>query len=274
MTVERSTVRERQWQAWAGTVGDLSRLGDAIAQMVELRRNAALQEFDEETKRLNNEEGSWLDWNAERKADRDILERDVVRSTASEGTDKASGSMEDILPEIDRRTTDTVSFEYRSPSLRLASRSGDTLRVRLSRSGHRPGVTLEVVSSNQGWAKQTAVHLDEEIEKGKPGWAWVHTPIGIAALFAAVFLVVAITVTLILWPHIGGKYAGTISVLLGSAIGCPIGTACISAKPREWFFPRFEIYGESGASSGYRRAGYLVGLVSALVIGIVVNLIS
>ena len=178
--LEHKVSRSRRWQAWAGDLEDLMKLGRTLEE--------AAHQLDP-------------DWPG-------------ISATVVEGTDHISGPIGDVVSSIDRRSASSVSFAVASEMRHLY----DFLSATVGKEGYQQGASVNVSSSNTAWARQTFARLSEEVEKGVPRWALLRTPwgrrlVGVAgglAMFSALALALAgLTRVAVVYPASAGAGLAT-----------------------------------------------------------------
>ena len=272
--------------------------------MTEFRRKAILELFDAETDLRFRDitdisiqlpspgiVGSYLEPVVPKEAVKSVLEerrrqdrlalesRYQPKVTMVDGDDTTTGASAAVFAELDKRTVRSLTFVVGD------SYENEHVIIELSREGIRSsgysgmmssayGVTLKVASTDRGWAKQVFAQLSEEVDKGVPKYSWVHKRLG--RLVVGVGSVIAVTFAIILMilpaiPH-GDRWIAWV----GSAYSMLFGSTAIVSTT--WFFnwlaPPFEVIGEDGQTSGWRRVSALLGIAGTVILGIIVNRIS
>ncbi|WP_188188937.1 hypothetical protein [Nonomuraea sp. SYSU D8015] len=177
--------------------------------------------------------------------------------------DQISGSIDDVFSEIDRRSIRRLTFI-------AALQPRERLILRFSRH-QMPAVTLEVESSDTGWARQALAKLADEVDKGVPRWSFVWGP-GERAFYTnvAASAIVGLAVGVSeLASSLGANFAIGMFVFMGIWI-----FSMSASRLREFIFPRFEILGDGSQSTGSRRLATLTLVLLSVPIGVFVNWIS
>jgi hypothetical protein len=291
---QRSTKKARKWPVWVGSMDDLRRLATVIDEVVEIRRKTVLESFDAETERQLKEadaksmaevteatqagkdtsrasksekaetDKKWI--RNRRKEGRENLEEDYrLTVTIVDGDDKTKGGIEPVLAEVDRRTVGSIKFS--------TEKYGDQVAVTLERNNSHSdcGVELEVSSPDRGWGNHAYAQLSDEISKGEPRYSWIRKWYGRGTVGIGSSILIVLAVVLIILPAVSRKDRFLVWII---GFFCTYGlavTAVMTDRFHDWLAPRFEITGQDGQSSGGRRIGAIIGLVSAVLIGIVVN---
>jgi hypothetical protein len=195
-----------------------------------------------------------------------------------DGADSLSGTPDAVLPELDRRTVQSVKiaaeFLTTTSGGALTPDEDEILNVRFSRDD---GVTLLVESRNPGWAKQCLAQLSDEIDKSVPKWSFFLSKFGRFCSVVFVLLAVLVVAGAIEARHIHHDASGDIQL---TAFILIILTALLSqqsispARIWHWIFPSFEVYGEGGSSSGGRRLAAIILFALTIIGGVIVNLIT
>jgi hypothetical protein len=196
-----------------------------------------------------------------------------VQMEITEKTDSVTGSPPAIYDGLDRRT---------ARQIRILSDFGnedEALEVLLKKDPKpgdlTSGVTINVRSTDTGWAEQSLAELTKEIEKSVPRWALLRRAPGFIAAQLVIFVVVWGIIAIIQAKHIhkdlgSDLFLSFVLVLVGTvAIG---GAGGLYIWP--WMFPGLELYGEGGTSSGGRRLAALGAFVLSVIGGIIVALIT
>ncbi|MET8910387.1 hypothetical protein [Micromonospora sp. NPDC004551] len=207
---------------------------------------------------------------------------DIVELTVVDKYEEVYGRVDEVLAEMDRRSTVSVRFRAdgsRPPDRQYGRTSeyvSDGIHLRLGGQGDSPfrtdrPVSLTVTSPSAGWARAAFARVSDEIEKGVPRWAVVRRPSAQFSLSLLYFAVPYITVMLIIKARqpiwIAGFWAGIIAWLISSVSGT-------ASRFHNWLFPPFEITQDGAESSGTRRILFLITLMLSVPIGILVNRIS
>jgi hypothetical protein len=128
------------------------------------------------------------------------------------------------------------------------------------------GVTLQVGGSNPNWVRGAFEALKDEVGRGVPRWSalrstwiwWLYTALGILVWIFALQYV------------LGKNFLIWFSAAL--ALGVASGTALtLSSKS---ILPGFEILASGRSSKGGRVLGVVASVVTSIVIGIFVNLLT
>jgi hypothetical protein len=253
--VVRRTKPERRWGSWCGELKDLRRLVTMMEELAEQRRAQMLAELADDDE---NERKRW--------ANRNLL----IKIELADGADSISGPSEAVLEELDRRTVKSVKISTNFPGYE------EKISLVLQKGGSYDnyGVRLDIESTNPGWAKQCLAQLSDEVDKSVPKWSFFLSIRG--RVFA---LAVVLAGTLGVASLIEARYAHGdlgIAVAITALILVPLGTpiVLIGMSIWPWMFPRFELYGEGGSSSGGRRLAALILFVASIFAGVMVNLIT
>jgi hypothetical protein len=187
-----------------------------------------------------------------------------VEAATTDGSDTATGPIDPVLAQVDRRSVQSVDFEVR---IQFAYIEKDE-RVKLTLS-QAEGVTLAGTSSDPGWIRQVLAQMSEEVDKGAPRWGWIHSRPGRVAFWLVVGLVAAVVFALSMAPHTKAA-----TWLLASTAAFAVAAPAASIAPvRLWLFPRFEITGD-GVATGTRRLVFLGSLLLSVMAGVFVNRVS
>lgn len=244
--VIRQTSRNAAWRAWSGDLGDLGRIAEIFSRACKQRAEAIT--------RIHREHAAYTKWcSCERDAD-----DSVALAVLHEGRDTVGGPVDSVLGIIDRRTVRGLDFVLGTPM-------GSDLKLAFNTDVYGCAVKLEMKSVDQDWVRQTYSALCDEIGKGVPRWQFMRRDVNVVLLgwvaplvAGAAFLPAAMAHHILFLPM-------AIVVLL-LMIGIPFGAS--------WAFPAFEITYEGVSSTGSRRLSYLIGLLSSIPIGVVVNLVA
>jgi hypothetical protein len=291
MSNTRVTFRKRTWGAWAGDIRELRAIGNILEESIRERQLTAAAELSDQIDALESNSSDDSDINRNKLSrlkasyERIILGKPklFVRIDVVDQHEMVSGQVEDVLAELDRRSTKSVTF-VASPYRYLAGDIHDDVErgsdleegifIQLGKESryHFNGAEVSVFSPSPGWTRSTFARIVDEIEKGVPRWAAVRkgsfTPV---LVLAVLFGTVGLAIGLALQDYMRDWwYFPTFGSLLGfMSIPMEFGQ-----KFFNWAFPRFEITGEGGQSSGARRIGVLLSLLASVPIGIFVNLVS
>jgi hypothetical protein len=273
--VQHRITRKRSWQAWAGTIDELKRVGQ-IAQDIfrERQHQIAIEQYshlDDGVERLDSDERLTFEQKYERRKREELLSADRFQAVLENGPDTASGGLEDVLAEFDQRTVTVVKFEG---TVYDDSVGREHLAVVFSwQKPLTPAVVLNVTSADHGWANKARAVLSEELDKRKLWWANVHKPIWHLLLTIAAFLVVELSVVLIIHRFVDNAATRYIvSFAIAALVVYPV---MLSNKIFTKMFPRCEILDSSGSSTaGTKRLVALLSAVGSILIGVLVNLIS
>ena len=228
--VQRRTTPSQRWLAWAGDIEQLRRIGRAV--------EAAAAEHPEPG-------------------------QVVVKVILMEGSDEVSGSVGDVLSELDRRNVNRITFQIDEKSSFLPT---SCLEIILA-SEFAFAAQLKVNSEYVGWARSTFASLSGEIQRGVPRWVSLHSPIGKALTIAAIQLVTSISLILAL---VNVTQYWWISAILAALLVLPLGFPRIYG----WVLPKFELTALDVESSGSRRIVIALIVLAQLPLGIIVNLMT
>lgn len=243
--LKRRTVRTRTWLAWAGTTEELCSIGQAVERL-------------SDTATIRDTGGSSAD---------SVFDGDKVtfETTVTHGDDSVTGRLDAVLSELDRRTATSITF-------RISPRIGDDrLWLDLNWLRNSFAVHLVISSPDFGWASQALGSLSEEIDKGRPRWAWVRSSWGKALVYEFTALMFGGGVWLLIAPFVDSIWWRIIMV---SILAIPAGVIAISDPIYRWLFPGVELIVPGGTSTGSRRIAYVGSLVLTVVVGVLVNFMT
>lgn len=249
--IVRQTKIERTWQAWSGELNDLQRLATLTGSLADARKAEVI------AGNADNEQ-YW-----ERR-------EPLLKVKLIDGTDSVTGPAQEVFSELDRRTVKNVDIfgDFLYPEELKVELSND-----IEESWRRWGVRLRIQSTNPGWAKRGIAELSEEIEKSVPRWAWFWTVPGILISYLAAVVLAVILILLIALRHT--KDSGGQAAILGSNGITIVTVFAWTLGPRfwRWTFPRFEVHGEGGQSTGGRRLAAFGSIVAGFLAAILVTYI-
>lgn len=244
--LESRTVRRRNWLAWAGTTDELRSIGRIVERL-----------FDS----ITVPEGGGSPADSVFGVDKLTFE-----TTVTHGDDAVWGGLDRALSELDRRTVTSVSF-------RITTRIGeDRLRVELSWRDLYYPVRLVISSPDPGWAKQAFTSISEEIDKGRPRWAWVCSGWGRSIVTTSSTITFATGVSLLVAPFVHSP-TFRLSIVIGIELVMLV-LVGVSQRTYRWIFPAVELIVPGGTSTGSRRFAFIGSLALTVAVGILVNFIS
>ncbi|MFY1596177.1 hypothetical protein [Micromonospora sp. WMMD737] len=293
MSNKRTTFRQRSWGAWAGDLRELHALANILRESIRERQQTALKELEELIDSVGNEiEREPSDFkrnklNQLRGSRERILSGKIeffVRLDVEDQHETVSGQAEEVLSELDRRSTKSVAMTA-SPYRYLAGDIHDVelehestliegiyLRLGGSSRSNLLGAEVRVSSPDTGWARSTFARIVDEIEKGVPRWARLRRHF----LLPAVFMTVALAILGFSVAYSVKEYWRDWPVLpvLAGFVGFMGFPLAYGTKLFDWLFPPFEVTGEGSQPSGARRIAVIVSLMLSIPIGVFVNSIS
>jgi hypothetical protein len=251
--VRRSTL-ERTWKCWAGEIQDLRRVVSLVEDLATRRKSQALSELTDKNDKYEREE-----W--ENRVHLVIVE-------IADGADSITGPSDEVFKELDRRTVMSIKISTDLPSRE------DKLNVSFKKKGYRAGVDVEVKSLDPGWARQAMSQLSDEIDKSEPKWSFFLSNGGMLfSLFMSYITVVGVA-DLIEARLIHRDLAGWLGATFFIAFSSLLFMVLLGSAIWPWMFPKFELYGEGGSSTGGRRLAGLLVFFGSIAAGVLVNLIT
>lgn len=188
----------------------------------------------------------------------------TFETTVTHGDDSVAGSLDAALSELDSRTATSIIF-------RIKPRLGDErLRLELNLMRSFFAIRLVISSPDPGWANQALGSVSEEIGKGRPWWAWVHSIWGRILLSEFSAVISAGGFSLLFAPFVGSLWLTVIASALALAAILTIN----SNRVYTWLFPPVDLVVSGGRSTGSRRFLFLGSLALAVAVGVLVNFIS
>lgn len=268
--VEHRTTKTRTWPAWTGMREDLQRIGALANRLLDARRETLAERY-----------GSYIERARQGMTTPEEIQADVAKyrqglrlnATLRHGNDVATGDVEDVLKEIDRRTITQLSLTAAYP---YSYDERDKLEIVITwKQRHAgPRVLLTIESADIGWANQAMSMLGGEINKGYPHWS-VHSPLarlGIGALATLSFWTTIFLVTMSVVDSSNVR-AALMPALLGIS-----GWITISATGSDAIynrvFPPIELKGEDYQSTTGRRVLFFGSFFVSILTGVFVNIIS
>jgi len=120
-----------------------------------------------------------------------------VTVASKDGVLRYSGTLSEILPEIDHRPLGEFSMSMRihPPYSALGPSTGVTLKLKNEMVG--PAGHLRVEGTDHTWVAGLHSLLDDELKTAIPWWAIFRRPIGIALVSVIAYLLTAFPLTLI-----------------------------------------------------------------------------
>lgn len=217
------------------------------------------------------------DWQKAREAERrneirfDLTKKYDVQCQLITLDEAVTGPFEEIVGEFDYRTYQSLAVEFGQ-----AYGSRDTVRlfIRPRRGVWRGaasgvGVTLFVQSSDTGWTKQVLAQVSDELDHGRPSWAWLYTYWGgmiyVWAVMAALALAAnSLSVKLT-------SFSQLTIIWLAVATASAAGAFMIStAWPLMTILPPVEVHPDGATPRGARSVAFLIGVV---VVPVMISLI-
>lgn len=256
MQTSRKTTLSRSWPTWCGEVADLRRLASIVSSLGAARCKAVISDD------LAEDEWRLARW---REFDPDAV------VTIVDGPDTASGAADNLFEEIDRRTIQKVIIRAEFPG------TDERMEIRFDkdRAFYGGAVELEVSSVTPGWARQCLAQLSDEIEKSVPRWAWFWTQAGMT--FSTLIVgVILVGIPLIIEDrYISNKSSLKVAVPLTIACAFAIfaWVPMYSGRVWRWLFPRFEVIGEGGSSTGGRRFAALLTFALTTLAGLLIGIL-
>jgi hypothetical protein len=253
---------------WTGSQEDLRRVATLFTSLGEERRVALVEELRAKSAK-EREEGSQDEWSL-KYADQQLL-RETERIddyyqltvTGEDGDDTTKGDFETVLNEIDRRSVSSIKFEI--------GRYDDKIVLTFKRSGYEAGAKLAVSSPDLGWGKRSYVELTDEVAKGVPRYSWIHTTPGRGITGLASSLLIVLTVVLLVLPAVTSKDRPGVWIIGAFSTLWVFMGLTITGRIFEWLAPHFELIGADVQPTGSRRIWAIIGLIGAVIIGIIVN---
>ncbi|MEV0424800.1 hypothetical protein [Streptosporangium canum] len=277
--IKRSTQKKRSWDAWSGEIADLRRIGRTVEELHDARVSVTKTQAEEARREYEASQGEIsgvtisgvvyggvtqiIDYSySGNRVLEDISSYPFVGLVLLDDEDKVVGSIDDIFPEIDRRSMERLTFIS-------AINPREHLIVTFARDS--AAATVDIESEDTGWARQALARITDEVEKGVPRWAFVRgsgstpfwinvgvaTVVGLATGLAQIAQSVSANFAIGLMVFVG------IFIFLFSSMGL-----------RDFVFPRFEVLGDGAQSTGSRRLVTLTLIAISIPIGVFVNLIS
>ncbi|WP_433687015.1 hypothetical protein ACQP0I_25595 [Micromonospora carbonacea] len=264
-TIKRSFRKRYEWHAWSGEMADLGRLGKLVEELHEVR----LRELESEARQrieINSDseiqsiqvQGT-LNYFQYGPGDGEVY---PFVGVVVVDEDEVAGPILDVLPEVDRRSVESLRFV-------AALSASERLSVTFVRDASE-AVVIDVVSQRTGWAKQAFARLADEIEKGVPRWAALRSDGPRFGLSVTAAVVIGLFFGLVL-PK---STAWNERLAVGTVVFVATWPLVLMNRLHKWLFPGFELLGEGGQSSGTRRLVTLALLVASIPIGVLVNAIS
>ncbi|WAE73650.1 hypothetical protein OUQ99_00485 [Streptomonospora nanhaiensis] len=269
MEIERRTKKVETWPSWNGEMGDMKKLTALVS--------GAYKEQDSEIRRRQEEA-------QKAREDSGIIIGNIHSSTlhfySHEGSggiapsypflgivltddEIVTGSIDDVFPEIDRRSFEKIEIiGAQSPN--------NYVSISFNRKMD-PAVRLTVDSHDTSWARQTFVRISDEIYKGVPRWGFMRNTTPLPLLIKSFFGILPTIGTLLALPSniISDAFFPTAFIGLILTI-----YFIFSEKLTNFFFPLIEITGEGSQSTGARRISVLLITLSSIPIGVMVNLVT
>ncbi|WBQ05781.1 hypothetical protein [Kribbella sp. CA-293567] len=280
-SVQRVTKRPRIWHAWAGSADQLERIGAVVADLVERRKESLVTKYledhpappDRETEQA--QEHSYFPYTTH-KAVTDAAIRDIeaacqFRASLTDRTsDEATGDLESIFAEFDRRTYRKIIFYCSFGGHEYVEK--EKLLLTMERDTEEPGVRLVVESADPGWAKQASAEISEEVDKGSQRWGIIHSPFGMVGVTFVLWMLLATLIYLLTTLANFDWFIRSILVTIISLI-VALGLMLIELT-YWWMFPSMQILADGERSSGVRGLGYIALLLLTTVIAVAVNTIK
>lgn len=274
-SVQRSSQRDKQWPAWSGDIAEIRRIAETVERLHKARLSSLRMEesavvestevLEQQIRNIHNippERDVHITFAQQRGGEYEIFPSLVMKL---EHDDKATGSIAELMPEIDRRTVQQITFiGALGPKERIA--------VALTRSGsYDVAVQVKVESTDPGWARQAFSELADEIDKGVPRWAYMQEqkmPSVLTCALVSSLLGLGIALAIpVDGTDVKLSIAGFIAFMLTTFL-------VVSDSVRNWLFPRFEVLGDGAQSSGTRRLAALALVLVSVPIGLWVNVVS
>jgi hypothetical protein len=244
------------WESWSGDLEELSGVVKQVEKLAQDRKKQILADIHESLR--EDEETAW------KKVE------PLVRLEITYGTNSTTGPANAVLKELDRRTVQKVKIFTKFPY-----HHEESITVQFQKGTiEDKGVEVEVESTSQGWAKQGIGQLSDEIEKSVPKWSFFLSHPGQATVFLVTYIAIFALVTLATIKHVHHDKLGAVGSIALATLFATI-LLCIPILvllPR--VFPRFEIHGEGGTSTGGGRLAALLTAILAIPIGVIVYLIT
>ncbi len=250
--LKRQTVRWRTWLAWAGTTEELRGIGRVVERLYETI--PAQDNYCSSSDSFFN---------------RDKLK---FETTVTHGDDPVAGNLDSVagdlegaLAELDRRTATSVIFQITGLG------ADPLLRLKMNWLGM---IHLTISSSDLGWAHQALGSVSEELDKGRPWWAWARSTWGRTLVVDVSALTVATSVLLLIASFVGSFAEYFWQPIVGFVAFVAVQVIGLSERVYRWLFPRVELITVDGQSTGSRRFVLAGSLVLSFVVGVIVNFVS
>jgi hypothetical protein len=285
---KRTTSRNRRWDAWAGDITAIRSLAKTINECVQERHKDILDSVKERIETIENADKRGLGYDQlmleslrQRAQELEAAENnELVILKMFDKYEEVYGEVNEVLAELDRRSTRCLVFAFDVENQRIRSADafpsyhiGDGVQVRLGMDTNfrDSGADIIVSSPSTGWARSSFARISDEVEKGVPRWSSLRR-----YLFSVFALLFATAVMIGTFPHINSKDKTAVTLVFGLVALFLAGMLVIAEDTRlvSWVFPRFELTGEGAQSSGTRRMIAVTATLISIPVGVLINLIS
>lgn len=242
--LKRRTVRRRTWLAWAGTIDELRSIGRTVERLYDTARTPDADGCSGDS--LSN------------------VDKLMFETTITHGDDSVTGNLNAAISELDRRTATSVTF-------RIYHRfSDERLRLEMKWLEFFYAVRLVISSPDPGWANQALGSVSEEVDKGRPRWAWTRSIWGRILVYIFSVSMVGVGASLLVEPFVSSLWR----TIIANVITFSLGAIFLPERIYSWLFPGVEIIAPGGTSTGSRRFIFVGSIVLTIALGVLVNFIT
>ena len=249
----------RRWRAWTGTVPQVERLHSQVVALATARRDSKLAELGEGPDPTDKSvDAQWERRRfLERREEISAAYKVAVRIKSDDET--IEGNWTEVMSEFDSRTYN----ELRLSCQRYGSEDRLVVTICPARRAAEiaPGIWLEVQSTDRGWALQSQAQVSDEIDRGVPRWAWMHSIPATVALGMLIYAAVVLPLLIV----IAKVNLGWIAILAWIGVILVGGIVQYVATRRDWLIrrvlPPVEILHEGQDSSGSRAISFGIGVI-------------
>lgn len=271
--VRRSTSEFRRWTTWVGSLSELERVQNLMQKLAQQRSDAELAQLP----LLDPPDPDSKDWlkkreyeeRAEKRAE--LERRYIVETRLTTGNQTIEGIFQDIAAEFDYRTFTKLEL-YLPIHYSVTDKMTVVYQPRRNALGSKPisGVSLWLESKSIGWEKQAMAQISEELDAGRPSWAWLTTWWGtsLSCFFvAASFGLLASAISAKSGHTSSGSLIGMITY------GAVLLFALFSGWPLGSLFPPVEIHREGVQPKSTRAIAFIFSvIVVPILISVALNL--